>query len=329
MEANTTTPSFPPLQVTFPVGIDVGSTLGMLFVGLILAAIFYGVTLLQTIYYYHGYPDDSSMLKSLVAVLWALDTLSVVLVIFGLYNYLITNFGDPLAVHGLIWSTSAVSIVTAVTVVIVNCRWKKTKMEILRGCNGEIFVVKTQPIPSYTFLHDQGNIAVGLVLNSPTQSDAENKSRWIIITTAIFESVIDVVITTSICYLLYKARSGIRSSDQLVNRITLYVVTSGLTTATLMLTLMIAYLVSPTNMFYALINVILPHAYVNTFLATLNSRNGIKGNMGSTKVTSAGIPQFKVNSHSSRTIETGRRNNEQEFSLSQLESGYKTKPIDL
>ncbi|KIJ04566.1 hypothetical protein PAXINDRAFT_22141 [Paxillus involutus ATCC 200175] len=80
----------------------VNGTWGASFVGLIVACILYGLTVVQTYFYYSTYPNDSSFLKALVAILWALDTAHTAVISHSLYFYLITDFGIPTTT--IIWS---------------------------------------------------------------------------------------------------------------------------------------------------------------------------------------------------------------------------------
>ncbi|KAJ8692915.1 hypothetical protein PTI98_010181 [Pleurotus ostreatus] len=56
----------------------------------------YGITNLQTYFYYYAYPKDPFRLKLLVSVLWMLDTLHVAFMGHALYYYLIISYGVPL-----------------------------------------------------------------------------------------------------------------------------------------------------------------------------------------------------------------------------------------
>ncbi|KAK0203240.1 hypothetical protein DFS33DRAFT_1345944 [Desarmillaria ectypa] len=71
-----------------------GATLGAIFIGAAIAAIFYGITILQTVVYYKQNPDDLWLFRYAVALLWIFDTLHVALApthfIYTLSNHLET-----------------------------------------------------------------------------------------------------------------------------------------------------------------------------------------------------------------------------------------------
>ncbi|SJL16061.1 uncharacterized protein ARMOST_19576 [Armillaria ostoyae] len=81
-----------------------GQTLGAIYVGATIAAVFYGITILQTVIYYKEYPNDSWLFRYGVALLWILDTLHVAISTHALYFYLVESFGNYLRVLKIIWS---------------------------------------------------------------------------------------------------------------------------------------------------------------------------------------------------------------------------------
>ncbi|KAK0203244.1 hypothetical protein DFS33DRAFT_1385590 [Desarmillaria ectypa] len=81
------------------------TTLGALFIGSTIAAVFYGITILQTVVYYKLNPNDPWIFRYSVALLWILDTLHVALSTHALYFYLIELFGNYIALLSkIVWS---------------------------------------------------------------------------------------------------------------------------------------------------------------------------------------------------------------------------------
>ncbi|KAF8194240.1 hypothetical protein BJ912DRAFT_959910, partial [Pholiota molesta] len=80
------------------------STYGAAFIGLVASAVLYGVTLLQTFLYYKQYPNDSLITKSIVFLLWILDTVHLILCTIAIYTYLVRNFHNPSALGRSTWS---------------------------------------------------------------------------------------------------------------------------------------------------------------------------------------------------------------------------------
>ncbi|THH16306.1 hypothetical protein EW146_g4317 [Bondarzewia mesenterica] len=87
----------------------VRTTFGPILLGVIVAAILYGVTSLQTIYYFDHYPQDKILLKATVAVLWIIDTLIMALDCDAVYYYSILRFGDVSALSDQTWLVPAIN----------------------------------------------------------------------------------------------------------------------------------------------------------------------------------------------------------------------------
>jgi len=77
--------------------IAVGPWYGALYFSAILSVAFYGVTCMQTFFYYIHYQDDRLPLKSFVAIIWVFDTIHQALIISGVYKYLMAGLVDPLS----------------------------------------------------------------------------------------------------------------------------------------------------------------------------------------------------------------------------------------
>ncbi|KAH7917457.1 hypothetical protein BV22DRAFT_1135390 [Leucogyrophana mollusca] len=253
--------------------IDLIPTIGMDFIGLLFAAVFHGITTLQAIFYYRTYTKDRVTLKILVAVLWILDTLSVALIANGVYTYLVLDFADPLAVEALVWSINSEPAVTALIALIVQL-FLVYRIRTLNQAWTPFCVI----LALISLLPFSLGIVAVYTIDAGSQSlAAVGELHWLAIAADVSSSVIDLTIAASICWLLYKGRNGFSQTERIINSLTLYVITSGLTTASLTTGTMISYLVAPTTLVFQMINMSVSKAYVNTFLATLNSRQSIRG----------------------------------------------------
>jgi len=81
--------------VTFPPGASLGTTLGVLQIGLPLSVCMFGVLTLQVYYYFANYKGDRSYMRWLVRVVWLLELLDVAFLIGTLYRLSITYFRQP------------------------------------------------------------------------------------------------------------------------------------------------------------------------------------------------------------------------------------------
>ncbi|OAX31486.1 hypothetical protein K503DRAFT_806030 [Rhizopogon vinicolor AM-OR11-026] len=73
---------------------DLWTTSGALLGGVLFGFMFYGANCLQIFVYLVNYPNDRMTLKALVAGVWAVDTAHQILGTIGIWQYLVSNFGN-------------------------------------------------------------------------------------------------------------------------------------------------------------------------------------------------------------------------------------------
>ncbi|KAI6143553.1 hypothetical protein EDD17DRAFT_1659235 [Pisolithus thermaeus] len=76
-------------------------------IGICLGSCLYGITCLQALFYFRTYVDDRRSLKLTVALLLTLETLHVVLSMWIVDYYLVTNYAKELAIQSATWFTTA------------------------------------------------------------------------------------------------------------------------------------------------------------------------------------------------------------------------------
>ncbi|TBU39975.1 hypothetical protein BD309DRAFT_378812 [Dichomitus squalens] len=94
--------------------INRGGTIGVVKIGVAFSAMVYGVTCIGTFQYYRSAKsrEDSWFIKTLVPMLWFLDSLHQALVMHIAYFYLVTNYANPMALLEAVWSIPSTIIVT-------------------------------------------------------------------------------------------------------------------------------------------------------------------------------------------------------------------------
>jgi len=97
------------------------STIGQVFIGVLFSAFAYGLTCAQSLYYVGHYRSDQWVLKSLVSLLWLLDTIRIALVGNNLSWYLIQNHNNMAALERIKGTFRAEHIVAIIVVLIVQC----------------------------------------------------------------------------------------------------------------------------------------------------------------------------------------------------------------
>ncbi|KZT04339.1 uncharacterized protein LAESUDRAFT_728165 [Laetiporus sulphureus 93-53] len=254
--------------------IDLNPTMGATFVGLLLGAVFHGITTLQSIFYYTTYPNDKIVLKLLVALLWLLDSLSLAMIAYGLYKYLITDFLDPLALMYMDWGLATEPIVSGIIAFIVH------EFLIYR-----IWMLNRRLVIYVVFLAVFSLLPLALAFVASLKSVIGGERlwtsitglRWVATTADTTTAALDLIIACTICWQLYKSRTGFIQTDKIIQRLTVYTINTGLLPTIVSIGGLIAYLVAPDTLAFEVFNIIVSKAYTNTLLATLNSRQSVKG----------------------------------------------------
>ncbi|KAI1794849.1 histone acetylation protein-domain-containing protein [Ganoderma leucocontextum] len=210
----------------------IDSTFGAALVGLIVSACLFGITLLQTVSYFRNYPNDKFYIKSLVSV--------------TLKMYLVTNFGNIDNLDRTTWS-----------------------MALQTDCNGLIGII----VEVYVRALSKNWIVTGIIVVLACLhfglGVGENLScayfiSWVTCLGLGSAAVADVLIAASMCYYLYKKRTGLKS------------VNSGLVTSITGTICVVAFAAMPTNFIWLSFFWIMGKCYVNSFLALLNSREMLR-----------------------------------------------------
>ncbi|KAF8716347.1 hypothetical protein AX14_012388 [Amanita brunnescens Koide BX004] len=115
------------------------------------------------------------------------------------------------------------------------------------------------------------------------------KLTSVTVATSSLSAAIDITIAARLIVLLHQFRTGLNRSDKLINKIILFIVSTGLLTSLCATLSVIFAAVFPTAFIGAAFYVCLGRLYTNSFLASLNARSPVvrPANGASTQLTSA------------------------------------------
>ncbi|OSC97475.1 hypothetical protein PYCCODRAFT_1471780 [Trametes coccinea BRFM310] len=263
----------PPLTMEPPTGQALGDTYGVMLISTVIAAVLYGVTVVLSLYYYDRFPKDPWMLKLGVAVVWALDTTSLVLDVHAIYYYLIANYNNPPALLVQVWSIQVELLIT---------RFKFTAVFVV-----QIFFIhriyQLRPniwyIPLFLALTAVTSYALIIVIVIPVfknsdwndvQSGQVNRplvANWL---TGL---IVDVSITVVLCWYLWSEKNYVRrGTRRLINRIIIFSVNRGAIAAGAQFLSFVTKFAAPQKLIWLGFHNVLCKVYTNSMLATLNSR---------------------------------------------------------
>jgi len=251
--------------------INVSQDLGPPFVGVVVSALLFGVSILQTYIYYQKTSNDMLVFRVSVAILWVLDAFGLALTIHAIYHYLITNFGNYSALTILVWSLKMKAAVDLVIVLLVQSLYCLRLWKLNQGKAWALRLLALSIV---------GGIGISIVFvveiyKMHLFSDAV-KIQWAF--TATFSTVItiDIAIAGSICYCLYRSRPEFAATNSIISMLMLWTLSTGLVTIICSLAALITNLTMPRSFVFLSFNFMLSKLYFNSLLAMLNSRGELK-----------------------------------------------------
>ncbi|KAF9254871.1 hypothetical protein L218DRAFT_1009194 [Marasmius fiardii PR-910] len=261
-----------------PQGINISTSYGYMLVGTILGFVLWGISCMQCFLYYSKYADDSIWLKILVGALWCLDTPNVFLMLSGLWNVLISDWGNPAGLFASpkdidhhVWLSGVVTLIVQWFFV-----WR-----IYHLATGNLFKYW---IPGFiTFLSFYAFAAtipfvVIAITNGTLESTQTLRIKALEASSRSCMVAVDLLITTSLLrVLLQHGMPGFSRSRQMLRRVILVTINSGMWTAVCAFISLILMTCVPLGFQYTIIEFPLGSLYYTTLLSNLNSRKYIRG----------------------------------------------------
>ncbi|KAI9574193.1 hypothetical protein HD554DRAFT_5795 [Boletus coccyginus] len=259
---------------------------GPLYFAIFISTGLYGITCMQTFFYYVHYPKDSLRMKSFVAALWSLGTIHEAVTIAGVYKYIMAGLADPATVMDV---------------------EPELVFQILLGT---LIAVPAQGFFVYRiYVFSEGNIVAPIlwaiqaiyqivasilyVAKSLYSVDGSIHVAWTTLDDSFFTgiitsilalgAVVDVLIAICMTFLLLRTRTanGFASTAHILQRLIMFAVNTGIWTATFAVLALILLRAFPLTLLIAVFGYPLSPLYCNTLLANLNARAYILGEAAS------------------------------------------------
>ncbi|KLO07563.1 hypothetical protein SCHPADRAFT_643465 [Schizopora paradoxa] len=264
-------------QLSMPPQIHLDNSLGAAFIGLIIAAMFYGITNIQTLYYYQCSGSDPLFLKHMVGILWALDTLHIIFISDAIYTVVVTNFANLLAITDTTWSLCAHIIVTSISDTMVRVFYTRRVFMISKG--SYMLAIGSASFTLLTFV--SGMLFAVKSFSQPSVLDFGMTELATILYISLASAVVaDLWIALALCWYLMRSRTGFKTTDSKINVIMVYVINTGLLTTICALCCLISFAAMPHNFIFIAFYFSLSKLYINSLLATLNARERLREGLG-------------------------------------------------
>jgi len=254
-----------------PMASPLDSTMGIWLVSLFLATILYGMGLIQTFLYFHWYTKDHWGIKTVVIALLITETLHITFFFCGTYWVLIDNFGNFPALAVITWLDSAQLIAGYFSAFIVQMYFAYTIYAL-----SPKYKIMPVFITALALLQIGAGLAQTIITTQLGLFTLLDETKRVTTLQAASALVCDVSITVCLCYTLNSKRSTIKSTNSLLNTLMINAVNRGMLTAFAAALNIILFLSIPDTFWFFLGLILSGKLYMNSMLATLNSRQHIR-----------------------------------------------------
>ncbi|KAF9069247.1 hypothetical protein BDP27DRAFT_1447835 [Rhodocollybia butyracea] len=266
-------------------------TFGTMLICALVSMGLYGITTLQTYFYFLNYGYDRISMKALVGVVWALDTIHSALMCFTIYQYLIIGYAQPEILESGVWSLFGSMACNIIVAFISQCFFTK-RIHILSPPRFKLLI--SVPIACIVVCH----FVVTVI-------QFFKKKQFALLNEGTNDSVIpfgvlavfsDILIALALVLLLRQNHPETEETKSLIKKLVVYAINRCILTsyahtiassyldvltflARVIAAIEIALFMSfPGSVYSFAFDFIIGKLYVNSLLASLNSRKSLRGN---------------------------------------------------
>jgi len=250
-----------------------GPNYGAYYWSAILCTAFWAITCVQLYLYFLKYNKDSRVFKLMALSAWFLDTVHVVLIIEGVYYYLVTNFGDFDSFIGVEWPMLIEFVFQIIASMLTQGFFVWRLMKVLKSRKwiplvGWLPLALLQVGFGLVFLVQGMQTPTIITLTSPM-------FHVFTITYLVTTCIADLGLSFALTYSLvaWKSEVHFQGSSLALKRLIMISLNNGIWTAAFALLDMILYLIFPTTSLYLIFDFAMCSLYTNTLLANLNARD--------------------------------------------------------
>ncbi|OBZ65536.1 hypothetical protein A0H81_14508 [Grifola frondosa] len=244
-----------------------------------IATALYGVTIVQVYVYLRNYPKDSVYLRMLVLAIWLAETVHTAFCIHQQYNYLIIDFDNPVALVSNVWSLTAALLIEVIVANTVQGFFIH-RIWILNGRSVNIMLAPATILLVLEYVFQRAaTVVLLLMFGSGNLSEYRKDAGSIIVTICALcvAAVNDFLVTLVLIRSLYRRRSGVPETDDLIRVLMVYIVNTGLIPMLNSLAILFTFVFFSNSLVYVGLLWIECKLYANSFLATLNARKSLRG----------------------------------------------------
>ncbi|KAJ6619312.1 hypothetical protein B0H10DRAFT_2217006 [Mycena sp. CBHHK59/15] len=252
---------------------SLGPTFGQWLLALFLQAILYGMGLLQVYLYFFWYHKDSWTIKASVIAITFFESFEMASYFSASYSYLIDGFGNRQNLRIYNWQTMAALLTVYLSTFVAQIYFAHCIYRLHQ---------KSKVIPIIIVVLALACLGggIGQVVRNIRVTGFPNLHETTATRTiqAVFALACDILITGALCWRLNQNRTGIQSTNTLLNYLIMTAVNRGVLTMITAALNIILFSAKPGTFYFMPGSSSAANAlYMNSMLATLNTREYARG----------------------------------------------------
>ncbi|KAJ3537853.1 hypothetical protein NM688_g6611 [Phlebia brevispora] len=235
-------------------------------IGAFLNVFLFGIMTTQVYYYVTNYKKDRLWIRIFVLTLLVADCVNSIFDIYWLYTDIIYHFGDASAIALSDWrlATDPATVAIIATSVQMFFAWR------VKVLTGNIWI--TIIVITTAFISLCGGLGTAIAIPWVGRYSLFYRFDQVATVWLIATAICDTVIALSLTWYLRKHKTGVTSTDDILDKLSRLTVQNGAITAVWAIVDLILFLTIPTGVHLAM-NLPLAKLYTNSLMSSLNSRD--------------------------------------------------------
>ncbi|KAJ7758729.1 hypothetical protein B0H16DRAFT_643027 [Mycena metata] len=295
---------------------DPSLTIGAYQIGVLVSYILFGIVTAQTYTYFVTFPEDSSKLKTLVAIVWSCEVAHILCIGHALFVDTISDYGH---LERLTDAAPKSIDMTIFAGIVTTCSQSFFTLRIYKLSNQLFLSIILEAVIFLRLVAVAVVTVAGLRMTSVGSYEAQ--WGWLLATTWGVGAGCDLTITGVLVTLLLRRRAdGRKRTAMLVEKIITWTIETGMLTSACWITMLACFLTRKYTLLWLAVFAVTPGVFSNSLLASLNSRARLR-TMNEISLpyvnwtTSVFIPTNGNASRASKQIEAEPQRNDREYDL--------------
>ncbi|TBU25290.1 hypothetical protein BD311DRAFT_507112 [Dichomitus squalens] len=260
------------------------NTYGALLLGTFFGLMLYGLTIQQTYRYFRRYPTDIPILVYLVLVILIIETVHTAMIMAACYWHLVSNYFNPVALLVGHWSLKLMIPTSGLSILVCQAFYARRVWYVGHRYRYIVWVAGVLMVALLAF-------TISATLEGFIPTGEFRRVSWMVSVLFSLAVVIDILLTSSLIFVLVRSRTGFNRTDSTIDVIVVYAINTGLLNSIVGLLGSIFSIILPGNLIWVAISIVGVKLYANSVLAVLNHRQALSERM---------LEGFEVGSYQSR-----------------------------